>query len=147
MLAKPKCGWTTINIGGWSDRASYLSDIHLDLLSALIDSYGISDYRPACIRYDAEGWEGIIIIDDYFTYIILDNTKENDEKNKSKVLTFEINKDDLAKELINDIDKNFEEWSLWDVDLYYDKLSQQEENKEMIQKLLNKLKHIIERRV
>lgn len=146
MLSKPKFGWTTINIGEWSDRASYLSDIHLDLLSALIDSYVTSSYRPACVQYDAEGWEGIIIIDDYFTYIILDDTGENDKKNKSKVITFEIDKDDLAKELIKDIEENLEEWSLWDVDLYDDKLNQQEENKKIIQNLLNKLKNIIERR-
>lgn len=146
MLEKPYAGWTNIKIKNWSDRASYLSDIHLDLLGALVDSYVTSSYRPACVHYDAEGWEGIIVIDDYFTYIILDDTEENDKKFKSKVITFEIDKDDLAKELIKDIEKNLEEWSLWNVDLYDNKLSQQEENKKIIQNLLNKLKNIIERR-
>ena len=141
MLSKPQYGWVTISIDNWHDRASYLSDIHLDFLSSLINSY-LKPYQPACVHYDAEGWEGVIVIDDYFTYVILDNTEE-DRKFKSKVLTFEINKDDLAKELIEDIEENLEEWSLWDVDLYDDELGKKEENKEIIQSLLYTLKEYL----
>ena len=143
MLSKPVCGWTTIKIKDWSDRASYLTNIHLDLLNSLINSY--SEYcQPACIRYDAEGWEGIIVIDDYWTYIISENAdSENEEEVKSEVLTIEINRDDLAKELIEDIEQNFNDWCDWQ---YWQDKEDMLIQKEELSMSLNKLKNIIERR-
>lgn len=143
MLSKPSCGWTTIKIKNWCDRASYLSNIHLDLLNSLINSYS-EWYQPACVRYDAEGWEGVIVIDDYWTYIISEDTdSENEEEVKSEVLTIEINRDDLAKELIEDIEQNFTEWCNWQ---YWQDEEDMLIQKEELSISLNKLKNIIEGR-
>lgn len=139
MLEKPYVGWTNIKIKNWSDRASYLTDIHLDFLNSLINSY--KNYTVASIKYDAEGWEGIIVIDDYSTYII----KYEDKSDKPYVLEIEIDKDDVSKELIKDIENNLEEWCAWDilgVDEKQDK-EQIKKNKKIILKLISELKKVI----
>lgn len=139
MLEKPYAGWTNIKIKNWSDRASYLTDIHLDFLNSLINSY--KNYTVASVKYDAEGWEGIIVIDDYSTYII----KYEDKSGKPYVLEIEIDKDDVSKELIKDIEDNLEEWCTWDilgVDEEQDK-KQIKKNKKIILKLISELKKVI----
>jgi hypothetical protein len=139
MLEKPYVGWTNIKIKNWFDRASYLTDIHLDFLNSLINSY--KNYTVASIKYDAEGWEGIIVIDDYSTYII----KYEDKSDKPYVLEIEIDKDDVSKELIKDIENNLEEWCAWDilgVDEEQDK-EQIKKNKKIILKLISELKKVI----
>ena len=139
MLEKPYAGWTNIKIKNWSDRASYLTNIHLDFLNSLINSY--KNYTVASVKYDAEGWEGIIVIDDYSTYII----KYEDKSGKPYVLEIEIDKDDVSKELIKDIEDNLEEWCAWDisgVDEEQDK-KQIKKNKKIILKLISELKKVI----
>lgn len=139
MLEKPYAGWTNIKIKNWSDRASYLTNIHLDFLNSLINSY--KNYTVASVKYDAEGWEGIIVIDDYSTYII----KYEDKSDKPYVLEIEIGKDDVSKELIKDIENNLEEWCAWDilgVDEKQDK-KQIKKNKKIILKLISELKKVI----
>ena len=60
MFSVPKHGWVEISIGNWSDRSSYLTDPHLDILDAFITLY--STYNPGAVYCDAEGWEYIIVI-------------------------------------------------------------------------------------
>lgn len=139
MLEKPYVGWTNIKIKNWSDRASYLTDIHLDFLNSLINSY--KNYTVASVKYDAEGWEGIIVIDDYSTYII----KYEDESYVPYVLEIEISKDDVSRELIKDIEDNLDEWSEWSVHgIDTEKRNKEiKENKKMILKLISELKKVI----
>ena len=120
MLLNPKHGWVTVKIGEWSDRASYLTDVPLDILSALIHSYQTG--LPAAINFDAEGWEYIIVIDHYTTHIIdyLYRTDEeclSSEDDKQILTVVEISKDDLAKEFLEDIESDWDAWVNW---MYYD---------------------------
>lgn len=139
MLSKPKFGWTTINIGDWSDRASYLSDIHLDLLDALIKNFNYA-YTATIVEYDAEGWEGYILINKDETYIFSTNVYQEPKK-------IDIESEVLVKEIIKDIEENLDDWSTWSI--YCDKKmypkqykKEKKENKSLILKKIKKLKKI-----
>ncbi|MEG1564711.1 MAG: hypothetical protein RR365_13440 [Bacteroides sp.] len=110
MLIEPKYGWVTVSIGNWMDRASYLTDVPIDALDAFISSY--NRWQPATIKFDAEGWEYIVVIDDYETYII-DYFHDGNLYDKPVLTTVKISKGELAKELVNDIQSHFDEWVNW----------------------------------
>lgn len=105
MLSKPKYGWADITIGDWSDRCSYLTDVPFQLLEAMCRS--CKNHEPVAAKFDAEGWEYTIIFDWLETHIIT-------EKDGFELKTVEINRDDLAKELVEDIRANVNEWASWD---------------------------------
>ena len=52
MLTKPKHGWTNLQIGDFTERVSYLTDISNDCLDAFI--YALHTGNPAVIFFDAE---------------------------------------------------------------------------------------------
>ena len=103
MLTKPKYGWTSIKIKDFECRASYLTWVPIDCLEAMIRA--IEERLDFLCTFDAEGWEFKVISDDYRTYII------NEAEYPSKLTQIEdIDKFDLAKELIDDIESNIEDW-------------------------------------
>ena len=104
MLSKPKYGWSTITIGDWNDRCSYLTDVPFQLLEAMYRS--CKNHEPAAAKLDAEGWEYTIVFDWHETHIII-------EKDDYELKTIKINRDDLAKELIEDIRTNINDWASW----------------------------------
>lgn len=105
MLSKPEYGWCDISICDWKDRASYLTDPHLDLLDAFIGLF--KSRKSQVVDCDAEGWEYKIVIDFFEVHII-------ESKEGYKYYSFDIGAGYLASELIKDIEKNIEEWSKWD---------------------------------
>jgi len=106
MFTKPESGWADFTIGDFTDRASYLHDIPFDVLNAIIDS--VMTWQPIIFKLDAEGWENIIVIDNYDTHIIND-------KNESgfQLISIVIKKNDLISEIINSINSNIDEWASW----------------------------------
>jgi len=105
MFSKPHCGWVTVTLGEFTDRASYLTDVPVDCLDALI--FAVDHYRPAAIRFDAEGWEYTITFTMYETYIV---------RIKDCTELFIVNEDmiDIAKEVISDIERDYKSWMDWD---------------------------------
>ena len=104
MISTPKYGWSTITIGDWSERCSYLDDVPFMLLSA-IDKV-LRMHVPCAVRFDAEGFEYIIVFDENETHII----ELND---KITYHTIEIYIEYIVKELIADIRNDLEEWAWW----------------------------------
>lgn len=102
MLSKPVHGWATITIGSWSDRISYLDDAAFLLLDSMILS--CKEHQPASVRFDAEGWDYIVIFDWLETHII-------EQKNTNELISFNIHRDVLAKELVKDIQENIKDWA------------------------------------
>ena len=105
MLSKPQHGWCTISISNWSDRASYLTRVALDLLDSLI--FGLSNHRSNCVSFDAEGWDYIIVFDYHNVHII-------ESKDEFELYSFDISRKELALEVYNDISDNLECWVMWD---------------------------------
>lgn len=110
MLETPKHGWSKITIGNWSDRCSYLDDVPFKLLNAIKKLY--EGHEPVSVRFDAEGWEYIVVFDWHCTHIISESTDE-ECMNTFNYLFIEVNRDDIAKELISDICRDIDEWSKW----------------------------------
>jgi len=127
MLTKPNHGWTNLQIGNLTERASYLTDIPNDCLDAFI--HALQNNTPAVIFFDAEGWDFHLIASYYQSYIIVD-------KDKAEVYIVEKNIKELAKELYNDINNNFDDWLNWDL---YDNMEEREENKRNIMTKLSEL--------
>ena len=133
MLSKPKHGWSKITIGNWSDRCSYLDDVPFMLLNSLEQSCRM--HKPVSVKFDAEGYEYIIIFDWFETHIISD--KEDDYTHT----VVSIDRDELAKELISDILNNLPDWASW----YYCRMT--EDQIEERKKDLTVLCEILERRL
>ena len=106
MLSTPQYGWSEITIGNWHDRCSYLDDVPFMLIETLDAT--INTGRPHCAKFDAEGYEYIIVFDVYATHIIHD-----DFDDEYYYYTVEINIRDLAMELLSDIRKDLDSWTNW----------------------------------
>jgi hypothetical protein len=143
MLINPDAGWVQIRIGEFEERASYLTDVPIDILEAFIELY--KHHKPVAIKFDAEGWEYIIVIDHYQTHIIdytyrTDDEYLNSEDEKQVLITVEINKNDLAKEFISDIERDYDKWVRW---MYYDEKDTIAERKEYLDTKLQELKSFV----
>ena len=116
MLSKPNAGWSTITIGAWSDRCSYLDDVPFELLRALI-RFCVTR-MPAAVTFDAEGYEYTVL----FTYSAVHIISDQDD-GYSLHSEEEVNCDALAAELSTDIQRDIDEWTQW---LSYRHLTEQE---------------------
>lgn len=105
MLDTPRHGWSTIKIGGWSDRCSYLDDVPFMLPKALEEACRTG--RPVSVKFDAEGYEYIIVFDEYEAHIITETDTGHELK------TIETTPRALERELIADIRKDISGWSSW----------------------------------
>lgn len=109
MLDTPKYGWSNIHIGEWFDRCSYLDDVPMKLLEAFVRCFRCSE--PQSIRFDAEGYEYIIVFDTYQTYVI--TSKEDDE-----LTVLDATYQKLAPECVVDIRRDLDTWVDFQVDEY-----------------------------
>ena len=132
MFSVPKHGWVNISIGDWSDRSSYLTDPHLDILDAFITLY--SSYNPGAVYCDAEGWEYIIVISFNDIFVI-------EQKDEDKLLTLDVRTRELMEEVIKDIETNIYEWSCWSLNVHSDEDRVIEENK--IKDKISKLREVV----
>ena len=106
MLSEPKYGWVDIKIGNWCGSASYLTNPHLDLLDAFCEV--LSKRNVSSVFCDGEGWEFVIVLTDFYVYVI-------ESKEENKLFSFEDKTlNELAKELIQDILANIDLWCCWD---------------------------------
>ena len=141
MLSKPEHGWTNVSIGDFKYSASYITDVPVICLKAFINGYPSS--LPITIRFDAEGYEYLLIVDYYATHIITDKDAGIIENQDYSLISFAINPYDLAKELINDIESNLEGWVQWD--LFMDDGVNSTERREELTHLVEELKTLIEK--
>jgi len=125
MFAKPKHGWTNLQFEDFSERASYLTDIPNDCLDAFI--YALRNKVPAVIYFDAEGWDFHLVSSWYHSYVIVD-------KDETAVYVIDKTIFELAKELIFDIENNFDDWLNWDMEEDY-----AEKNKKRFRKKIKQL--------
>ena len=102
MISEPKCGWCNFKLGDFIGHPSgYMTDVIQDLLDAFINFY--KNGASAAV-FDEEG--------SYFTLLLTYNgIYMIEEKEKAKLFDFsELDIDELASELINDIMSDFDNW-------------------------------------
>ena len=136
MLTTPLHGWTHLQFLNFSERASYLTDVPNDCLDAFI--YALQTNNPAVVYFDAEGFDFHLISSFYRSYIIRDK-----EDNKVDINVIEKDILELAKELVNDIQRDFDEWLNWEC---YDDGEYAEVNREVFKEKLSLLKFEINKR-
>lgn len=132
MISNPKHGWCTFSIGKdndhrFTDRASYLTNVPVDLLDAFV-SYTLNG--SGCVVFDAEGYYYTLVLTKYNQSIyIIDGDNH--------LIDFsDLNVDDLIKELIEDIESDLDNWISFSA---FEK-KEEEENKRSITDLLFILK-------
>lgn len=138
MLETPKHGWTTFTYRDFSCTPSYLTDVPVDLLDCLISLYETG--FGGCL-FDTEGSEYELFLSQESVLVVC-----HEDKRKILDLTPEnYHKDRIAKELIFDIENNFNDWVYWD---YMD--SDQEEiavRRQTLRDKIEKLRKLIEETV
>lgn len=136
MLSKPCAGWTKVTIGDFEGRASYMTDVSMDCLIAFINAleYNI----PASILFNEEGSEFTLVTSVDGTYVI-------SEREESKLFVINKRFSKLARELINDIEDNLEDWVLWDYDYEFHNDSEGilNERRNIIKKRVKRLKELL----
>lgn len=103
MISNPKHGWCNFKLGDFVGTPSYLTDVPVDLLNAFI-SYYEREYGVAV--FDEEGSTFTLILSRYTRGIFV-----IEEKDKSILHDLsDMNIDDLAKELIQNIESDMYSW-------------------------------------
>lgn len=112
MLEKPEHGWSTITLGEWSDRCSYVDDVPYMLLDAVLSV--LRTWRPAVVEFDAEGYGYVVGFTTYYTFSVSDR---GEEKKEFSAVDRDI--ESLAAELCKDIKSNIDDWASWMDDEQY----------------------------
>lgn len=110
VLEKPFGGWVNIHVYNFVDRASYLTDVPMDILQSLIAAY--RHHTPAAVKFDAEGWEWILVMDDFDIHIISDDCVEG-----FTYCNYEVDRDDFVQKVISDILRDIDDWAAWSTDI------------------------------
>ena len=102
MISEPKYGWCNFKLGDFSGHPSgYMTDVIQDLLNAFINFY---KNRASVVVFDEEGSYFTLLLTYNGIYII-------EEKEEVKLFDFsEFDIYELANELINDIESDFDNW-------------------------------------
>lgn len=136
MISNPKHGWCDFMLSDEKDNLfvgtpSYLTNVPVDLLQAFLD-YKIKGQGVAW--FDEERTEFTLVLNPYSMFIIAENEKCNFRLYKFN----KININNLIKELIQDIESDLIEWSMF----YYDCVDEEEIeiNREHIRNLICQLK-------
>lgn len=125
MLTQPKHGWTDLTLDNKKYyRASYLTDVPLDLLEAFNES--IKTNKTLECEFDAEGWEHKLVCNSQQSSIIVEDDSILNSFSTKTIY-------DLAKELVIDIESNFEDWIIWIPEI-------EDLTKEEVEQRVNKLK-------
>lgn len=131
MITNPVCGWCNFKIGDFTASPSgYMTAVVPDLLDAFIDYYK-KDYCMAI--FDEEGSYVTLVLNRLGVYLIV-------ERDSTFLLDYsELDKDSLARELIKDVESDFDNWVYFTEEEYDDPLTVS-----FLKDKLNKLKVYIE---
>lgn len=134
MFTKPKNGWTSLKLGNFEDRASYMTDVPNDCLDAFIQA--LEYYDPCTIYFDAEGWDYFLIIHHSQSYIV------HCKNETPEVFVIDLTNEQLAQKLIDNIELYLDEWAGW---LCYDDNIDLEANKTDLLNKISILKNLIKK--
>ena len=110
MLSNPKHGWCNVKIGDFKGVASYLTDVPFNCLAAFIQYLDrSSNINSVSVYFDEEGTEFYTVFNYCNTYIII----EREENPELKYLN-NIGIKQLANELIEDLERDFDKWVNWE---------------------------------
>ena len=131
MISKPEYGWCNFKLGRFIGHPSgYMTSVVTDLLDAFIDYYK-KGYGMAIL--DEEGSYVTLVLNRLGVYLIV-------EKDNTFLLDYsELDKDSLARELIKDVESDFDNWVYFTEEEHDDPLIIS-----FLKDKLNKLKRYVE---
>ena len=137
MLTIPKFGWTNVVIEDFKEPASYLTDVPMECLDSMI--FALSNNASFCVDFDAEGYTYKVISDWYKTFIIM-------EQDSPTLIVFENkSRNDLAKELLEDISTNIDDWCNFSYSIEEDGEEEFNRYKKELNKKIEILKSLIDK--
>ena len=143
MISNPKHGWCDFMLSDEKDNLfvgtpSYVTNVPVDLLQAFLD---YKTKGQGIAWFNEEGTEFTLVLNPYSMFVITEN-----EDCEGRLYDFsELNIDNLIKELIQDIESDLDEWSMFDCDCN-DECDDEEEiktNRELIRNLICQLKEYL----
>lgn len=116
VLSKPEAGWVDIHIGDKMLRASYTTDVAMDLLVSL--TTGITFNQPVAVSFDSEEcWWTLVLAEDGSGYIIWDAPYTVSDYKFNSVHRIEIDREEFARKIADEIEFHFDAWVDWDAEL------------------------------
>lgn len=104
MISNPRHGWCSFKLDWLEGAPSYLTDVPLELLNCFLSYY--ENGAGACRFDEEEDGTFILVLSGPTAYII-------EEKERLPLHEFATHPDDLAEELLRDIDTHLDEWFSW----------------------------------
>lgn len=133
MIKNPEHGWCSFKLGDFQGSPSYLTDVAADLLDAFIEYY-TKGY--GVVVFDEEGSFFTLVLSRYNWGIFL-----IEEKDCATLHDFSyMNVDDLAKELVNNIECDLNSW--YDFLLFSDENEIEQYKSELDNKLTELKNHL-----
>lgn len=133
MISNPKHGWCDFELGSFRGAASYLTDVPIDLLDAFISYY---TKGHGVVVFDEEGSEFTLVLTRYNQGIFI-------IANRGGFISIydfsDKNANDLAKELISDLENDLKRWAS---EFTFDDIA---EHKQEISQKIAKVQQLIER--
>lgn len=134
MISNPRYGWSEFKLGSFEGTPSYLTDVPVDILVAFVN---LHRHGSGVAFFDEEGTEFTLVVNQDSVFII-------EEKERPALHDFsEIDIRDLEKELVEDIERDLDEWAAFLTE--HNKREIKAHRDEIID-LLNSLKSIISNR-
>lgn len=133
MISNPKHGWCDFELGKFKGHPSYLTDVPLDLLKAILEWW---KQGWSCCFFDEEGSEFTLVLTPDSVYII-------EEKDCTTLITFpDVDRRELSAEIISDVESCIDNWCF---EFMLDDMTERrlQSRKEYIQKLIYELKKYI----
>ena len=105
MINNPANGWCNITIGEWSERCKEYDDVPYMLFDAIEKC--LRTLNPTVVKLNGDGYKYTIVFDQNKTHII------SDKEVQTAYITIAVGVIELAKQLIDDIRENLNDWAIW----------------------------------
>lgn len=132
MLNYPEHGWCEVAIGTFKERASYLTDLPLNILETVIHT--LKTGKPAVCECDAEGYDYLIVFTQDNVEIILN-------KEKTKLFSFDTDIKTVSREILNDIQPKIQLWTDWLEDS--DEFENRQKNERKLTELCTEVENLL----
>jgi hypothetical protein len=103
MIKNPKFGWCEFKLWDFNGNPSYMTDVPIDLMECFISYFKTGQ---GMAWFDEEGSEFTLVLTPYSTYLI-------EDKEEAVLHVIELPVDEMAKELLEDLNKDSSEWLSW----------------------------------
>jgi len=112
MLGPPKYGWSHLTVGDFEIGVSYLTDVAVDFLTALVN---YQPWAPTCVLCDAE-CQGTfyVMLTEYHTFVVGYSWLPHDSE-KYGLLEYDVSVKEVAGQIYNDVMSNIRDWVHWDI--------------------------------